>query len=307
MQGIIQQGLKQIESSSSWAGTRKISWKFCRSKKDHGSRAEIMDRSEEEFVSWQQSPCRLWERAHCSAIRLLLTILWRGNQGGEQLGLKKTIPSSFIETVLNAGVFRRNSTVADAGYKNLNWFREGLPEWIKKGYPTTEGNNRRANNHVLGGAEKPSNFAYEKGIKETILILTLSLFISLIYTAASPTGVVLLKKAFRITVSDMPLSRRSNATGLRRTNGNDLVPFIISALSLADLPHIRLAKISDPIRFMLTLREFRLFPEIIIPFTAIYIPWLEFISAFHTGRDHAQDCVPDSLLSHRVFHLPLHQ
>lgn len=38
-----------------------------------------------------------------------------------------------------------------------------------------------------------------------------------------------------------------------------------------------LAKISDPIRFMLTLREFRLFPEIIIPFTAIYLPWLEFI------------------------------
>ena len=38
-----------------------------------------------------------------------------------------------------------------------------------------------------------------------------------------------------------------------------------------------LAKISDPVRFMLTLREFRLFPEIIIPFTAIYLTWLEFI------------------------------
>ena len=38
-----------------------------------------------------------------------------------------------------------------------------------------------------------------------------------------------------------------------------------------------LAKISDPIRFMLTLREFSLFPEIIILFAAIYLPWLEFI------------------------------
>ncbi len=38
-----------------------------------------------------------------------------------------------------------------------------------------------------------------------------------------------------------------------------------------------LAKISDPVRFILTLREFRLFPEMIIPFTAIYLPWLEFI------------------------------
>ena len=38
-----------------------------------------------------------------------------------------------------------------------------------------------------------------------------------------------------------------------------------------------LAKISDPIRFMLTLREFRLIPEIIVLSTAIYLPWLEFI------------------------------
>lgn len=38
-----------------------------------------------------------------------------------------------------------------------------------------------------------------------------------------------------------------------------------------------LAKISDPVRFILTLREFRLFPEMIVPFTAVYLPWLEFI------------------------------
>ena len=41
-------------------------------------------------------------------------------------------------------------------------------------------------------------------LKETIFILTLSLFISLIYAAASPSGVVLLKRAFRIFVSDTP-------------------------------------------------------------------------------------------------------
>ena len=38
-----------------------------------------------------------------------------------------------------------------------------------------------------------------------------------------------------------------------------------------------LAKISDPVRVILTLREFKLFPEMIIPFTAVYLPWLEFI------------------------------
>jgi len=27
----------------------------------------------------------------------------------------------------------------DAGYKNVFWYREGMPDWIKKGYPTAEG------------------------------------------------------------------------------------------------------------------------------------------------------------------------
>ena len=38
-----------------------------------------------------------------------------------------------------------------------------------------------------------------------------------------------------------------------------------------------LAKISDPVRFLLTLREFRLFPEVIVPFASVYLPWLEFV------------------------------
>ena len=38
-----------------------------------------------------------------------------------------------------------------------------------------------------------------------------------------------------------------------------------------------LAKISDPVRFLLTLREFELFPESIIRFLAVYLPWLEFV------------------------------
>lgn len=38
-----------------------------------------------------------------------------------------------------------------------------------------------------------------------------------------------------------------------------------------------LAKISDPARFILTLREFDLFPDITVRFTAVYLPWLEFL------------------------------
>lgn len=38
-----------------------------------------------------------------------------------------------------------------------------------------------------------------------------------------------------------------------------------------------LAKISDPVRFLLTLREFQLFPETLTPFLAVYLPWLELV------------------------------
>jgi uncharacterized membrane protein YphA (DoxX/SURF4 family) len=38
-----------------------------------------------------------------------------------------------------------------------------------------------------------------------------------------------------------------------------------------------LAKISDPVRFLITIRYFQISPDIINPFLAIYIPWLEFI------------------------------
>lgn len=38
-----------------------------------------------------------------------------------------------------------------------------------------------------------------------------------------------------------------------------------------------LAKIADPVRFLLTLRKFDLVPETVIRFTAVYIPWVELL------------------------------
>lgn len=38
-----------------------------------------------------------------------------------------------------------------------------------------------------------------------------------------------------------------------------------------------IAKILDPVRFIFTLRQFNLFSEAVIPFMALYLPWLEFI------------------------------
>lgn len=38
-----------------------------------------------------------------------------------------------------------------------------------------------------------------------------------------------------------------------------------------------LAKIADPVRFLLTLREFQLLPGVLESFLAVYLPWLEFL------------------------------
>lgn len=43
-----------------------------------------------------------------------------------------------------------------------------------------------------------------------------------------------------------------------------------------------LAKISDPVLFMFSLRGFRLFPEALIPLLAIVLPWLEFFLGLFT-------------------------
>lgn len=56
-----------------------------------------------------------------------------------------------------------------------------------------------------------------------------------------------------------------------------VVSFIFRAILGNIFIFAGLAKISDPVRFILTLREFRLFPEIIVPFMALYLPWLEFV------------------------------
>ena len=58
----------------------------------------------------------------------------------ESAGLKK---DDVIINYCNGEKCWRSPAVSvmlqDLGYKNINWLRAGLPEWIKKGYPTAEG------------------------------------------------------------------------------------------------------------------------------------------------------------------------
>ena len=67
-------------------------------------------------------------------------MLEKGIAAAEAMGLKK---DDIIVNYCNGVKCWRSSgaivLLQDKGYKNLYWFRDGMPEWIKKGYPTEEG------------------------------------------------------------------------------------------------------------------------------------------------------------------------
>jgi hypothetical protein len=71
-----------------------------------------------------------------------------------------------------------------------------------------------------GGAEKPLpvSLIMKRTFGQIIFILALSLCISLIYTAASPSGLVLLKKAFRISVPVPQVSEKPDSGGVSEGN-----------------------------------------------------------------------------------------
>jgi rhodanese-related sulfurtransferase len=67
-------------------------------------------------------------------------LLANGMKAADRLGLKKT--DLIVNYCNGVKCWRSSGAIAllqDAGYKNLYWFRDGIPEWIKKGYPTAEG------------------------------------------------------------------------------------------------------------------------------------------------------------------------
>ena len=56
-----------------------------------------------------------------------------------------------------------------------------------------------------------------------------------------------------------------------------IISFVIRILIGGIFLLAGLAKIADPVRFMFTLREFDLFPRVITPFLAVFLPWMELL------------------------------
>ncbi len=93
------------------------------------------------IVVLDNRPAEEFEKEHVpGAVRLNSDDLLEKAALAEAAGLKK---DDVIVGYCNGEKCWRSPAVSvmlqDLGYKNINWLRGGLPEWIKKGYPTAEG------------------------------------------------------------------------------------------------------------------------------------------------------------------------
>ncbi len=93
------------------------------------------------IVILDNRPADEFEKEHVpGSVRLNSDDLLEKSALAEAAGLKK---DDVIINYCNGEKCWRSPAVSvmlqDLGYKNINWLRGGLPEWIKKGYPTAEG------------------------------------------------------------------------------------------------------------------------------------------------------------------------
>ncbi len=111
---------------------------------DNGITAEELKSwvdQKKKIVILDNRPADEFEKEHIpGAIRLNSDDLLEDSKKAEQAGLKK---DDVIVNYCNGVKCWRSPAVSamlhDLGYKNIYWLRDGLPEWIKKGYPTAEG------------------------------------------------------------------------------------------------------------------------------------------------------------------------
>ncbi|MBI5195317.1 MAG: hypothetical protein HZA10_03230 [Nitrospirae bacterium] len=93
------------------------------------------------FILLDNRPADEYEKEHIpGAIRLNSDDILEDSKLAAQLGLKK---DDVIANYCNGVKCWRSPATSvmlhSLGYKNINWYRDGLPDWAKKGYATTEG------------------------------------------------------------------------------------------------------------------------------------------------------------------------
>jgi rhodanese-related sulfurtransferase len=135
--------LKQVEALKILSRDKKdIPESFGGVKKITAKELKAMMDEKKAFVLLDNRVPADYEKERISGAKRLSPddLLEKGLKAADAVGLKKT--DTIVFYCNGVKCWRSSGAIVllqDTGYKNLLWFRDGLPDWIRKGYPTAEG------------------------------------------------------------------------------------------------------------------------------------------------------------------------
>jgi rhodanese-related sulfurtransferase len=123
---------QKVEMPAAMAGVKKITTDELKKMLDEGKAVVILD----------NRPAKEYEAEHIPTAKRVGVdeLLKNGPKEAETAGVKKDdIIVNYCNGIKCWRSPAASALLLDAGYKNVYWYRDGIPEWIRKGYDTATG------------------------------------------------------------------------------------------------------------------------------------------------------------------------
>lgn len=120
------------EMPAEMAGVKKITTDELKKWLDEGKKFVILD----------NRPAKEYETEHVTTAKRVGVdeLLKNGPKEAEAAGVKKDdIIVNYCNGIKCWRSPAASALLLDAGYKSVYWYRDGIPEWVRKGYDTTTG------------------------------------------------------------------------------------------------------------------------------------------------------------------------
>ncbi|MFZ3089588.1 MAG: rhodanese-like domain-containing protein [Nitrospirota bacterium] len=123
---------QKVEMPAAMAGAKNITTDELKKWLDEGKAVVILD----------NRPAKEYEAEHIPGAKRVGVdeLLKNGPKEAEAAGVKKDdIIVNYCNGIKCWRSPASSTLLLDAGYKNIYWYRDGIPEWIRKGYDTAAG------------------------------------------------------------------------------------------------------------------------------------------------------------------------
>lgn len=120
------------EMPAEMAGVKKITTDELKKMLDEGKAVVILDNRKDKEYEAEHIPSAKWVGTD--------ELLKNGPKVAEAAGVKKDdIIVNYCNGIKCWKSPAASTLLLDAGYKNIYWYRDGIPDWIRKGYDTATG------------------------------------------------------------------------------------------------------------------------------------------------------------------------